>query len=100
MARTGTKRRSGSPATSGVERSPSDRLHDMPPLSSSANDARSELAVPDFEAGRGEGPHPLNRRVFLRLSCSALALSGAVIGCTRAPAEKIVPYRVQPAEIV
>jgi molybdopterin-containing oxidoreductase family iron-sulfur binding subunit len=42
---------------------------------------------------------PLSRRRFLQLMGASLALAGAA-GCSRAPAETIVPYVRQPEEIV
>ena len=42
---------------------------------------------------------PLTRRRFLQLMGASLALAGAA-GCSRAPAETIVPYVRQPEEIV
>jgi MoCo/4Fe-4S cofactor protein with predicted Tat translocation signal len=42
---------------------------------------------------------PVERRTFLRLMGASLALAG-VTGCTRQPAEKIVPYVRQPEEII
>jgi MoCo/4Fe-4S cofactor protein with predicted Tat translocation signal len=42
---------------------------------------------------------PVARRTFLKLMGASLALAG-VTGCTRQPAEKIVPYVRQPEELI
>jgi molybdopterin-containing oxidoreductase family iron-sulfur binding subunit len=43
----------------------------------------------------------MSRRQFLYAGGATLALaSQALAGCTRAPAEKIVPYRLQPSDVV
>jgi MoCo/4Fe-4S cofactor protein with predicted Tat translocation signal len=42
---------------------------------------------------------PVARRTFLKLMGASLALAG-VTGCTRQPAETIVPYVRQPEELV
>ena len=42
---------------------------------------------------------PVERRTFLKLMGASLGLAG-VTGCTRQPAEKIVPYVRQPEEVV
>src|SRR4051812_48328896 len=58
--------------------------------------ARSE-----FDSGQDSPPRELNRRQFMYASGATLAFaSEALAGCTRAPAEKIVPYRVQPSDVV
>jgi Fe-S-cluster-containing dehydrogenase component len=59
-----------------------------------------EPAPFEFESGQDRPPSELSRREFLALGGAALALTSQVAGCTRAPAEKIVPYRVQPGELV
>jgi len=52
------------------------------------------------EAGHAPGiPPGLDRRDLLKFVGASLALAGAT-GCTRQPAEKIVPYVRQPEEIV
>lgn len=60
-----------------------------------------DQTVPEFEAAQEAPPSELSRREFLYLSGATIALAGqALTGCTRAPAEKIVPYRVQPPEVI
>jgi len=42
---------------------------------------------------------PIERRSFLKLMAASMAMAG-MAGCTRQPAEQIVPYVRQPEEIV
>ncbi|MEO7037691.1 MAG: 4Fe-4S dicluster domain-containing protein [Polyangiaceae bacterium] len=73
----------------------------MPPLTSFGSRPRLDPGVPEFDAQQEHAPSELSRREFLYLSGATIALSSqALLGCTRAPAEKIFPYRVQPPEIV
>jgi len=73
----------------------------MPPLKSAARDSCLDPAVPEFDAAQDQPPSELSRREFLYLSGATIALSSqALPGCTRAPAGKIIPYRVQPEVIV
>jgi molybdopterin-containing oxidoreductase family iron-sulfur binding subunit len=73
----------------------------MPSLNPIANRPQLDPAVPEFDAAQDRPPSELSRREFLYLSGATIALSSqALLGCTRAPAEKIIPYRVQPTEIV
>ncbi len=59
----------------------------------------SSLRTPEeFPLGAGDWPHELSRRRFLQLMGASVALATA--GCTRNPRETIVPYRVQPEEII
>ncbi|HEY4106229.1 MAG TPA: 4Fe-4S dicluster domain-containing protein [Polyangiaceae bacterium] len=54
---------------------------------------------PEFGFDQDLAPSALSRREFMQVSAASIAF--ATLGaCTRAPAEKIVPYRVQPSEIV
>jgi len=71
----------------------------MPSLAPGQSGFRAD--EPEFAFGQDQPPGELSRRQFLALSGATLsAASAALSGCTRAPAEKIVPYRVQPSEIV
>ncbi|MEO6602748.1 MAG: 4Fe-4S dicluster domain-containing protein [Polyangiaceae bacterium] len=57
--------------------------------------------VPEFHPGEDQAPDEFSRRHFLSYGAAALALAGTGLGaCTRAPAEKIVPYRVAPNEVI
>ncbi|HEY1770781.1 MAG TPA: TAT-variant-translocated molybdopterin oxidoreductase [Chthoniobacterales bacterium] len=59
-----------------------------------------EFLEREFPAGASEWPNDqLSRRHFLGLLGATLALAG-VTGCTRAPADKIVPYVKQPENVV
>ena len=53
----------------------------------------------EFPERASEFEDPTGRREFLRLMGASLALAG-LTGCTRQPAEKIVPYVKQPEEVV
>ncbi|MDQ6912831.1 MAG: 4Fe-4S dicluster domain-containing protein [Verrucomicrobiota bacterium] len=53
----------------------------------------------EFPLGSDNWPDELSRRRFLKLMGASIALAG-VAGCTRQPAERIVPYLRQPEEIV
>jgi Fe-S-cluster-containing dehydrogenase component len=58
-------------------------------------------AASEFDSGQDSPPPELTRRQFMYVGGATLALaSQALAGCTRAPAEKIVPYRVQPSDVV
>jgi len=73
----------------------------MPPLN--LRDSRPKVGseVPEFHAEQEQPPSEVSRREFLYWGGATIALaSQALLACSRAPAEKIVPYRVQPAEIV
>ncbi|HEY5372808.1 MAG TPA: 4Fe-4S dicluster domain-containing protein [Polyangiaceae bacterium] len=73
----------------------------MPPLKPIGERPQLDPGVPEFDAAQDQPPGELSRREFLYLSGATIALSSqALLGCTRAPAEKIIPYRVQPPEIV
>ena len=73
----------------------------MPSLKLTSTRPQLDPAVPEFDAAQDRPPSELSRREFLYLSGATVALSSrALLGCTRAPAEKIIPYRVQPTEIV
>jgi len=51
--------------------------------------------------GPNHAPLSFHRRQFLSLGGLSLGLgSTALSGCTRAPSEKIVPYRIQPEDVV
>ena len=66
-------------------------------------EARPQLdpRTPEFAAAQDQPPSELSRREFLYLSGATIALSSqALLGCTRAPQTKIIPYGVQPPEIV
>jgi molybdopterin-containing oxidoreductase family iron-sulfur binding subunit len=58
-----------------------------------------ELLHREFPEGASELDDPAGRREFLKLMGASLALAG-VAGCTRQPAEHIVPYVKAPEEIV
>jgi molybdopterin-containing oxidoreductase family iron-sulfur binding subunit len=71
----------------------------MPPIARGQSAFRAD--EPEFAFGQDQPPDELSRRQFLALSGATLAAaSAALAGCTRAPAQKIIPYRVQPSEIV
>jgi len=53
----------------------------------------------EFPKGASEWLQPLSRRDFLSLMAASLALAG-MAGCVKQPAEQIVPYVVQPENIV
>ena len=53
----------------------------------------------EFPKGASEWLQPLSRRDFLSLMAASLALAG-MTGCVKQPAEQIVPYVVQPENIV
>ncbi len=53
----------------------------------------------EFPAGAAEWDDPAGRRQFLKIMGASLALAG-LAGCTRQPAEAIVPYVRQPEEVV
>ncbi|HEX3852455.1 MAG TPA: oxidoreductase, partial [Polyangiaceae bacterium] len=73
----------------------------MPPLKPTGVGPQLGAATPEFDAAQDQPPSELSRRDFLYLSGATIALSSqALLGCSRAPAEKIIPYRVEPAEIV
>ncbi|HEY3664355.1 MAG TPA: 4Fe-4S dicluster domain-containing protein, partial [Polyangiaceae bacterium] len=73
----------------------------MPPLKPTGASPDVGGATPEFDAAQDQPPSELSRREFLYLSGATIALSSqALLGCTRAPAEKIIPYRAQPPEIV
>lgn len=56
---------------------------------------------PDQETTQLISPSALSRRGFMQGVGSTLSAATALLsGCTRAPSEKIVPYRVQPEEVV
>jgi molybdopterin-containing oxidoreductase family iron-sulfur binding subunit len=58
-----------------------------------------DLLHREFPEQASEFADPAGRRQFLKLMGASLALAG-VTGCTRQPAEKIVPYVRAPEEIV
>ena len=58
-----------------------------------------ELLHREFPEQASEFTDPAGRRQFLKLMGASLALAG-VSGCTRQPAEQIVPYVKAPEEIV
>jgi molybdopterin-containing oxidoreductase family iron-sulfur binding subunit len=62
-------------------------MHGMPPLNAGA----------EFPPGVSERPDELSRRGFVKLLGASMALAG-LDGCTRMPAEKILPYVHQPPE--
>jgi MoCo/4Fe-4S cofactor protein with predicted Tat translocation signal len=53
----------------------------------------------EFPRQASEWPQGVSRRGFLELSAASLALAG-LTGCTRQPAEQIVPYVQQPEDLV
>jgi MoCo/4Fe-4S cofactor protein with predicted Tat translocation signal len=65
----------------------------------SASPAFIELLKREFPAQAAEWNDPAGRRSFLQLMGASLALAG-VVGCTRQPEEKIVPYVHAPEELV
>ncbi|HEX3774141.1 MAG TPA: oxidoreductase, partial [Polyangiaceae bacterium] len=69
---------------------------------SSLKPERAESSIggePEFGFDQDFPPSALSRREFMQVSAASIAF--ATLGaCTRAPEEKIVPYRVQPSEIV
>src|SRR3954468_10793931 len=88
------------------------RLQHLPPMNSPGGhrDWRSleELAnTPEFQqrlqrefpALASEWSDPVSRRHFLKLMSASVALAG-LTACTRQPLERIVPYVVQPENIV
>jgi molybdopterin-containing oxidoreductase family iron-sulfur binding subunit len=62
-------------------------MHGVPPLTAGF----------EFPAGAAEQPSELSRRGFVKLLGASMALAG-LDGCTRMPAEKILPYVHQPPE--
>jgi MoCo/4Fe-4S cofactor protein with predicted Tat translocation signal len=58
-----------------------------------------EFVAREFPQQAEEWDSPLERRTFLKLMGASLALAG-LSGCVYQPPEKIVPYVVQPEEIV
>ena len=58
-----------------------------------------EVLHREFPEQASELDDPKGRRDFLRLMSASLALAG-VAGCTRQPAEKLIPYVKAPEEIV
>ncbi|HVG32917.1 MAG TPA: TAT-variant-translocated molybdopterin oxidoreductase [Pyrinomonadaceae bacterium] len=58
-----------------------------------------EFVEREFPQQAEEWDSPLERRTFLKLMGASLALAG-LSGCVYQPPEKIVPYVVQPEEIV
>jgi MoCo/4Fe-4S cofactor protein with predicted Tat translocation signal len=62
-------------------------------------EAFTEFLHREFPAQASEFTDPAGRRQFLKLMGASLALAGAA-GCTRQPAESIVPYVRAPEEIV
>src|SRR5262245_58654623 len=59
----------------------------------------SELIGDEFASRLPEPLDPVQRRTFLKLMGASLALAG-MAGCTRHPAEKILPYVRQPDSII
>jgi molybdopterin-containing oxidoreductase family iron-sulfur binding subunit len=53
----------------------------------------------EFGLDAADWPNELSRRKFLQLMGASIALAGAA-GCTRQPAQRIVPYLRQPEEII
>ena len=53
----------------------------------------------EFPKGASEWLAPFSRRDFLSLMAASLALAG-MTGCVKQPAEQIIPYVVQPDDIV
>jgi molybdopterin-containing oxidoreductase family iron-sulfur binding subunit len=53
----------------------------------------------EFPAGASEWWDGLSRRSFLKMAAASLALAG-VTACTKQPAQEILPYVKQPAELV
>jgi MoCo/4Fe-4S cofactor protein with predicted Tat translocation signal len=58
----------------------------------------SELLHREFPQGASELTNPVTRRNFLTIMGASIALAG-VTGC-RKPVEKIIPYVIQPEEVV
>ncbi len=53
---------------------------------------------PEFPEGTFDPPNRVTRRNFLTMMSASLALAG--VGCFRKPLEKIVPYVIQPEEVI
>lgn len=53
----------------------------------------------EFPRGAAEWIDPVSRRNFLKLMGASLALAG-VVGCTRQPSEKILPYTNSPENVI
>jgi len=53
----------------------------------------------EFPKGASEWLEPISRRGFLRLMAASLALAG-LTSCVKQPIEEIVPYVIQPDDIV
>ena len=58
-----------------------------------------ELVARELPHGAPDWIDPVSRRQFLQLMGASLALAG-LSGCTRQPAESIVPYVKQPEDLV
>ena len=58
-----------------------------------------ELVGDEFASRLPDSFDPVERRAFLRLLGASIALAG-MTGCTKQPAEQIVPYSRQPEDIV
>ena len=58
-----------------------------------------EFVAREFPQAAEEWDDPVERRTFLKLMGASLALAG-LSGCSYQPPEKIVPYVIQPEEIV
>ena len=54
-----------------------------------------EDALREFPPGADEPPGTMSRRAFVKLLGASAALAG-LAACTRAPAEKILPYGRRP----
>ena len=61
--------------------------------------ALDEMGHREFADGASELSDELTRRRFLKVMGASIALAG-ITGCTRQPAERIVPYLRQPEEII
>lgn len=58
-----------------------------------------DSAQREFPAGASEWQDEPSRRQFMKLMGASLAMAG-LTGCTRQPAERIVPYVKQPEELI
>ncbi|HEY3569126.1 MAG TPA: TAT-variant-translocated molybdopterin oxidoreductase, partial [Thermoanaerobaculia bacterium] len=58
-----------------------------------------DLLHREFPRFASEWPEGMSRRGFLQLASASLALAG-LAGCTKQPAEKIIPYVRQPEQLI